>query len=856
VEEYGQDLEQCQLLNVEFEETAKIISSQGNKVNECIGKGNKLIELNSIWTSFVKETNQKLNTSWAHLRNATKTCKESLSSALLVHKFGADCDDLVGLIRDKLEDIPDLDNKQLDLARRRVENLSNGGFTKLDYILQASARVGLADKNKGETLRECTARHEALQREMVVLEKQKNRLEKEAERLSHSYSSAADHINGKLHEVLIGWNILAARIRSRRDELKESLRVQIWIEECHELLSWIKRQQALITEVKKLPTDVESAENLIQKNQQHGQDLQSHENVYNELLKSGQNLQKELPEFNGLLEDKMQTVTRAWNTLHKTWKMRKDVYEENLDLRRFLHEGRNLQQWLVEHEQQLQAGQPIKSLSSMAIVDSATTEHNNLLQKVKSAEARFRALERLTLLERHLQGASEEDKDDLVSADKLRDIKRMATKLALQERARQGSTLVHSQTVRGASTAGDISRPSIDSKVPPLVKTPSKTELLESPSNIDKTTEGGDIRRPNLKAKFSMRSQPPSPKGLTTPAKELPIEIISSSTGASPTSADLPPLPGRGQVGLKTIGVSAVPPPMLRINVDNILDEESSSGSSSTSSSSSDSDDQPSPSAAARETKVRVNETKAGKRPSSGSVTESPTGTAKIRSEFFAENARISPTHPRDSSAVTTPSSRDVSRTQMQPESARPSQTTGSATSSRQTPKLNRQVPSQEDRPKSVDIKVEVSGVSDSSPVSPQNISVSLSAQSAGSRPVHKGAISTSLQPNIKAQGKLTEHHESPSSPTTLVQPSSPGGRPSSVAVGGNARVTATLRPGAESPTFNVPSSHGSAGASRQQSSTLPPDYHHDKKQKKESHGLGRLVPKFMKSKSKKDEDN
>lgn len=814
VEEYGQDLEHCQLLNAEFEETAKTISNQGNKVNACIAKGNKLVEASSVWTEGIRDTNQKLNSAWAQLRNSTKTCKEALSGALLVHKFSADSEDLVALIQDKWNEIPDLDSSQVDLARRRAENLSVGGFTTLDLLLQASTQAGFADKNKSETLRECNARHEALLREMVVLEKQKDKLEKEAERLSSLYPNAKDHIDGKLHEVLIGWHSLHEKMRSRRDALKQSMRIQNWLDECREWLNWMKRQQALITEVKKLPTDVEGAENLLQKSVQHGQDIKSHASTHDRLLKSGRVLKNELPEFQGLLDEKMDSMERSWTGLNKLWEKCKEVYEENVDLRRFFHETRNLQQWLLEQEQQLGASTPVKDLTTMASLETAEVEHLSLLQKVNSAKARFDALKRLTRLEARYQALRGGEKDEeglLPSQKEFNDIRRTATKRIIEERKRQAGGLGPSQTVLGGVGGTGLPRSGSDvgtaNIVVNLSHSRSKPEFQAGGLTPESESSGAlfppTTKAPKLGAKFSIRRQPPTVTVTETLSSgDQPPATVSQSAMTS-GSSEMPPLPGRAPASKAVISSGVALP---RFNLDNILDEESSVSSS-------ESEGEPRSPSGVQISVTSVDSAKTpGKQVQPSSSAESPT--AK-KSSTLTGVVTQHKTITREEHSLPTSKAQTL-------------QTAPKAT------------------PESSTVTIRQSSVS--STQGGGHVSANLKHGGDGP-PLPSKATS-------KEGSRSVQQPLSPASPTSPVMhlPSVPSRQ---MASDNSARASVTLRLGTEAPSFEA-SGSGSASASfqqRPQSSTLPPNYQQDKKHKKEGHGIGRLVPGFMKSKSKTKED-
>ncbi|XP_036450101.1 spectrin beta chain, non-erythrocytic 5 isoform X2 [Colossoma macropomum] len=313
-DEYGQDLDDVEALQKKFEDFAGEVNSLGqNKLTEV----QKLKE--KVKSSEAYQREKALLNLWDDLNKAVRTRAENLRSAREVHQFDHDLDELRSWISEK-EVVLDSEEQEHDLLS-----------------VQALIR-----------------KHEGLERDLAVIEKDVQRRQEEGRALVRRYPQVRVSVSDSLQDVEESWASLLEKASQRKHRLQQAEAVQRYLTDWRELMAWLKESLSLVTG-EGLRGEVKDLTQLIKRHEEY------HTQIDRQLVKSetvkneGRRLIHEGNFMSQELEDRLAELQELEAQVLQGWAERRDMYQEELELQQLQRELEQAEHWLNTYESALSA---------------------------------------------------------------------------------------------------------------------------------------------------------------------------------------------------------------------------------------------------------------------------------------------------------------------------------------------------------------------------------------------------------------------------------------------------------------------------------------------------------------------
>ncbi|XP_077178896.1 spectrin beta chain, non-erythrocytic 5 isoform X2 [Paroedura picta] len=374
---YGQDLEDVEILEQKFEDFKKEIESLGYAKVLLINKlASHLRSQCCSQISHVEKRAQLVNTTWERLYQATQMRAEHLRAAREVHQYDRDVDDLKGWIQEK-QAIVDREEYGYDLSR--VQTL--------------------------------LSQHERLEREIIAIAKELERIRGEAWHLGGLYPYPRDNMMSRLSEVDECWENLNKRSSERKQKLLQAEQVHIYFDNCREWMAWANEMHALITS-EMLTNDLLGAELLIKRHEEYKHDIDKQWLKYEELQESGRSLVKDGNFMSMQIEQKCSELLELMSKVKESWDTRKELYKENWEIQLLQRELDQAEAWLTAREGFLSDPSYGHSISD---VEQLLKKHQDFEKMLEAQEEKFAQLNKKTKIELKLmnQTGREEKEEEI-----------------------------------------------------------------------------------------------------------------------------------------------------------------------------------------------------------------------------------------------------------------------------------------------------------------------------------------------------------------------------------------------------------------------------------------------------------
>ncbi|CAI5763945.1 spectrin beta chain, non-erythrocytic 5 [Podarcis lilfordi] len=490
---YGQDLEDVKILEKKFEDFIKEVRSLGRaKVLLINDLASQLKGACHSQISDIQKKTQQVNDTWERLQQAIQIRAENLRAAHEVHQYDRDVDDLKGWMQEK-EAVVDRDDYGYDLP---------GVQTLL-------------------------SQHEGLERELAVIAKELERIRGEAWRLGRLYPQPRSNMMKRLAEADECWELLDKKCLERKQKLQQAEHVQIYFNDCRELMAWSKEMQALIIS-EELANDLLGAELLIKRHEEHKRDIEMRWLKYEDLEQAGNNLLKAGHFMSIEIEEKLSELLELMRMVRECWDMKKDLYEENWEIQLLRRELDLAEAWMTTKEGFLSDPSYGHSVSD---VENLLKKHQDFEKILKAQEEKFAQLNRKT--KRELKLLKQIDAKESGQREKGKVIK--VPSLRRRHSDRRTSHTKHLDPKR---TQPLPSISSTDTLKIPLECGVSPTQ--KSKENLHKCGLGEDL----MLTDSNNVSSPPSPVSLSLQNSDLGtqtslVSSLPSNLKIQPTDGDL-----------------------------------------------------------------------------------------------------------------------------------------------------------------------------------------------------------------------------------------------------------------------------------------------------------------------------
>ncbi|XP_040180668.1 spectrin alpha chain, non-erythrocytic 1 isoform X1 [Rana temporaria] len=353
-EELGQDLEHVEVLQKKFEEFQTDLAAHEERVNEVNQLAGKLAQEEHPELEIIKTKQDEVNTRWQRLKGLAQQRQGKLFGAAEVQRFNRDVDETIGWIREK-EQLMASDDFGRDLAS-----------------VQALLR-----------------KHEGLERDLAALEEKVKALRAESERLQESHPQNAPQIQVKGTELITNWEQIRSLAAERHTRLYDAYKLQRFLADFRDLTSWVTEMKALIN-ADELANDVAGAEALLDRHQEHKGEIDAHEDSFKSADTAGQDLLNAGHYASDEVREKLTILTEERTSLLELWELRRQQYEQCMDLQLFYRDTEQVDNWMSKQEAFLLNEDLGDSLDS---VEALLKKHEDFEKSLSAQEEKITALD-------------------------------------------------------------------------------------------------------------------------------------------------------------------------------------------------------------------------------------------------------------------------------------------------------------------------------------------------------------------------------------------------------------------------------------------------------------------------------
>ncbi|KPP71819.1 spectrin alpha chain, non-erythrocytic 1-like [Scleropages formosus] len=337
-----------------FEEFQTDLAAHEERVNDVNQLAAKLVQETHPEAELITRKQDEVNAAWQRLKGLAQQRQGKLFGAAEVQRFNRDVDETISWIKEK-EQLMASDDFGRDLAS-----------------VQALLR-----------------KHEGLERDLAALEDKVNTLGTEAERLQQTHPQNASQIHLKRDELITNWEQIRTLAAERHARLNDSYRLQRFTADFRDLTSWVTEMKALIN-ADELANDVAGAEALLDRHQEHKGEIDAHEDSFKSTDEAGQALLNTGHYASEEVKEKLGTLSDERESLLELWELRRQQYEQCMDLQLFYRDTEQVDNWMSKQEAFLLNEDLGDSLDS---VEALLKKHEDFEKSLSAQEEKITALD-------------------------------------------------------------------------------------------------------------------------------------------------------------------------------------------------------------------------------------------------------------------------------------------------------------------------------------------------------------------------------------------------------------------------------------------------------------------------------
>ncbi|XP_072425255.1 spectrin beta chain, non-erythrocytic 1-like isoform X1 [Chiloscyllium punctatum] len=360
-QELGQDYDQVTLLREKFREFARETGTIGQErvdsVNLLI---DDLIDSGHSEAADIAEWKDSLNEAWADLLELIDTRTQLLTASFELHKYFYDGKELLSLIQEKHEELPE------DLGR---------------------------DANTAESFHRM---HSAFERDIHSLGIQVQQFQDDAGHLQTAYAGdKAAAIQKQEQEVVEAWKALLDACDGRRTQLVDTAEKFRFFSMVRDLMSWM---ESIIRQVEteEKPRDVSSVELLMKYHQGIRAEIDARNRNFTSCIDLGKTMLARNHHASEEIRDKLVQLTEKRKSMMDKWEERWCWLRLLLEVCQFARDASVAEAWLITQESYLNSRDIGNSVDQ---VEKLIKKHEAFEKSTATWDERFSALERLTTLE-------------------------------------------------------------------------------------------------------------------------------------------------------------------------------------------------------------------------------------------------------------------------------------------------------------------------------------------------------------------------------------------------------------------------------------------------------------------------
>ncbi|OQR70090.1 spectrin beta chain, partial [Tropilaelaps mercedesae] len=385
-DDYGNDAERVDMLAEKFDAFMKGLGSTEERVLRIVETAHKLKNQNHKDSAAIEKNSDRVSKLYRELKECADQRKDALVGAKQVHTFGKNADELIDWM----------------IEKDAVINTDECGH---DFeTIQSNARL-----------------HEGFEREMLAIRKQVDQTLLEGKQLWDTFPDARDHLQEKRDEVQSIFERVQEHCQERKQRLAQAEQGQAYFDEYSQLMAWTNEMLAIIT-ADDLPSDVASSEALLVRHEANKKAIDAKKPAFDRFQEDGLKLITSGHFMSEEVRERMIRLENFCSILEETWNRRKHVYDQNLDVRKFMRDADQLNAWLTSQEPALTDANVGDSLEA---VEDLIKKHEDLTKVILSHEDKFKILERQTLLEQDFAQMRQREEQDKQAQQQMREKDRL-----------------------------------------------------------------------------------------------------------------------------------------------------------------------------------------------------------------------------------------------------------------------------------------------------------------------------------------------------------------------------------------------------------------------------------------------
>ncbi|KAJ8333280.1 hypothetical protein SKAU_G00421760 [Synaphobranchus kaupii] len=365
-QEYGQDLEDVEVLQKKFEDFRSEVQGLGqSKVSSVLQLAQEVRSAES------QQREAELHKLWEELQQTVEKRAESLRSAREVHQFDHDVDEL----------------KSWMLEKEATLDSEDHGHDLLS--VQALLR-----------------QHQGLERDLAAIGEELCRTREEGRALGRRYAQVQQNLAERMEEVEEGWSTLQRKAGQRSERLNQAETAQSYLTVSRELVAWLKETLSLVRG-EGLGGEGGDLEQLLKRHEEYRLQIDRQLDKSQAVKEEGRCLVEGGNFMSPEVEDRLVELQELEERVEQTWEEQRLLYQEQLETLQLQRELEQAEHWLSAHEAALRSQEYGECVQDVLELMKRQEDVESTLQ---AQEERFSALqEKRTRREQRLQKLQDQE---------------------------------------------------------------------------------------------------------------------------------------------------------------------------------------------------------------------------------------------------------------------------------------------------------------------------------------------------------------------------------------------------------------------------------------------------------------
>ncbi|XP_029861965.1 LOW QUALITY PROTEIN: spectrin beta chain, non-erythrocytic 4 [Aquila chrysaetos chrysaetos] len=317
--EVPEELDEVEVVQHRFESLDQEMNSVMGRILDVNQVVQQLVDGGHPSSEEVRSCQDHLNSRWNRVVELVEHKKSQLSSVLKIQNYLLECGEMKAQVREK---------------RKAIEATQSGGGD-LGGVLALQRRLS------------------TMEAALVVLEPRLVELQREGEALAASHPGRALEILLPFEQISEEWEALKRALQGCEDSLTVAGRLQQFIQDLDNFLSWLVKTQAAVAS-EEVPDSLAEAERLLNQHAALKEEINGYEEDYAKIQAASDLLALEETEVPYLsLQQWLQKLDAGWGKLLQSWETRREVLVQSHVFHLFLRDVQQCETSLYNQESTL-----------------------------------------------------------------------------------------------------------------------------------------------------------------------------------------------------------------------------------------------------------------------------------------------------------------------------------------------------------------------------------------------------------------------------------------------------------------------------------------------------------------------